>query len=156
MNRRDFTERLEQALEGEVSPQVVHSNVQFYENYILDEMRKGRSESEILEELGDPRLIARTIFDSQEAAHGNYGGERYTYTEPEKERYGFGGEGSGEDRMDLSALWVKLKPTLIIAAVIIAVLVLISTLFSMALHVLMSPLFWIALAGWGIWRFFFR
>ena len=35
-----------------------------YENYIDTEIRKGRREQEVLEELGDPRLIAKTIIDT--------------------------------------------------------------------------------------------
>lgn len=33
-------------------------------NYIRQEMNRGRSEQEVLEELGDPRLIARTILET--------------------------------------------------------------------------------------------
>ncbi len=61
MTKSEFTEILRKTLSGRVSHSVVNENVAYYENYIDTEIRKGRSEEEVLEELGDPRLIAKTI-----------------------------------------------------------------------------------------------
>lgn len=61
MNKQDFIDRLRMALNGRVSPGLVMDNVNYYEDYINTEIRKGRTEEEVLESLGDPRLIARTI-----------------------------------------------------------------------------------------------
>ena len=47
-----------------MSHQVVNENVAYYENYIDTEIKKGRSEEAVLEELGDPRWIAKTIIDT--------------------------------------------------------------------------------------------
>lgn len=63
MTRFKFTEELRKALSGRVSHATVNENVSYYENYIDAEIKKGRSEKEVLKELGDPRLIARTIID---------------------------------------------------------------------------------------------
>ena len=52
------------ALSGKVSPGVVTENLNYYEDYINTEIRKGRSEEEVLAGLGDPRLIARTIVET--------------------------------------------------------------------------------------------
>ena len=67
MNRVEFLEKLRQALEQNVSAQAVRENVEYYNQYISDELRKGRSEQDIMGELGDPWVIARTIIDSEEA-----------------------------------------------------------------------------------------
>lgn len=64
MTRFEFTENLRKALSGRVSHQVVNENVAYYENYIDTEIKKGRSEEAVLEELGDPRWIAKTIIDT--------------------------------------------------------------------------------------------
>ncbi len=48
----------------------IAAHVQYYRNYIEEEQRKGLSEEDILNELGDPRLIARTLLDA-EGASGN-------------------------------------------------------------------------------------
>ena len=64
MTRFEFTENLRKALSGRVSHQGVNENVAYYENYIDTEIKKGRSEEAVLEELGDPRWIAKTIIDT--------------------------------------------------------------------------------------------
>ena len=61
MTRQEFMEKLRLALNGRVSSEILKENMQFYEDYINVEIRKGRTEEEVMEGLGDPRLIARTI-----------------------------------------------------------------------------------------------
>ena len=47
--------------------------LRYYDDYIRSERQKGRSEADIMDELGDPRLIARTILDTTPgAAEGEY------------------------------------------------------------------------------------
>ena len=73
MNREEFLRGLENALSGNVPPSVVRVNLRYYDDYIRSERQKGRSESDIMDELGDPRLIARTILDTTPgAAEGEY------------------------------------------------------------------------------------
>lgn len=63
---------------------MVEDNVRYYQNYISQEIASGKSEKEVLEELGDPRLIARTIIDTQ--GNDGYGSDpTYTYYEEEPE-----------------------------------------------------------------------
>ena len=57
-------ERLRLALSGKVSSRQLTENLDYYEDYINTEIRKGRSEEEVLAGLGDPRLIARTIVET--------------------------------------------------------------------------------------------
>ena len=61
MSKQEFMENLRLALNGRVSPGVVTENLNYYNDYINMEVRKGRTEEEVLASLGDPRLIARTI-----------------------------------------------------------------------------------------------
>lgn len=61
MTKQEFMDKLRIALNGKVSGNVVTENLQYYEDYINTEIRKGKSEEEVLAALGDPRLIARTI-----------------------------------------------------------------------------------------------
>lgn len=65
MDRNEFVSTLRAALTGAVSPAIVEDNVRYYQNYISQEIASGKSEKEILDGLGDPRLIARTIIDTQ-------------------------------------------------------------------------------------------
>lgn len=64
MNKEAFIDTLRRALYGKVSDYELTDHVRYYEDYIRQEMNRGRSEQEILEELGDPRLIARTILET--------------------------------------------------------------------------------------------
>ena len=66
MNRRTFLETLRRALYGKIDDTSLEEHVRYYEGYISQEMRNGRPEQEILNELGDPRLIARTILEAYE------------------------------------------------------------------------------------------
>ena len=61
MTKQKFLEMMRLSLNGKVSSSLVMENLRYYEDYINVEIRKGRDESEVLNELGDPRLIARTI-----------------------------------------------------------------------------------------------
>lgn len=76
MNREEFLRGLQNALSGEVPPSVVRDNLRYYDNYIRSEIQKGRSEEQVMEELGEPRLIARTIIDTTPGA-GEGGFEEY-------------------------------------------------------------------------------
>lgn len=64
MTRKQFMEELKSSLEGMVSQVVVQQNIDYYENYINEQIRNGKSEAEVLNELGSPRLIARSIIDA--------------------------------------------------------------------------------------------
>lgn len=64
MSKQEFIDRLKAALNGRVAPNLVQENVNYYEEYINTQIRMGRSESEVLDTLGDPRLIAKTIIET--------------------------------------------------------------------------------------------
>ncbi|MEG0988238.1 MAG: DUF1700 domain-containing protein [Clostridium sp.] len=68
MKKTEFLQELEEALKGEVSSAVIQENLRYYDNYISQEAQKGRTEDEVIEEIGGPRLIAKTIIDSSDAA----------------------------------------------------------------------------------------
>ena len=60
MTKQEFLDRLRRSLHGKITPGQIVENLQFYEDYINTEIRKGASEQEVLTRLGDPRLLART------------------------------------------------------------------------------------------------
>ena len=66
MTRSEFLENLRSALGNDLSGSVIQENVMYYDNYIQEEVRKGRTEADVIAELGDPWVIARTIIDSVE------------------------------------------------------------------------------------------
>lgn len=93
MNREEFLRGLQNALSGEVPPSVVRDNLRYYDDYIRTEIQNGRSEAQVMEELGDSRLIARTIIDTTPGA-GEGGFEEY------RAFGGFGGGSSGAGSYD--------------------------------------------------------
>ena len=68
MTKQDFLDRLRMALNGRVSPSLVEENVVYYEEYINTQIRLGKSEALVMETLGDPRLIAKTIITTNDTA----------------------------------------------------------------------------------------
>ncbi len=68
MTKEQFLSSLEEALIGNISPSLINENIRYYEEYIETEKRKGRTEEEVMEELGDPRLIAKTISDTADSS----------------------------------------------------------------------------------------
>ena len=64
MEKQEFLDKLRLALNGRVETGTVSDTIAYYEEYINTEVRKGRSEEEVMASLGDPRLIARTIIET--------------------------------------------------------------------------------------------
>lgn len=73
MDRTEFIERLQRALAGGVNSSQVAENIRYYQEYIDVEIRKGRSEEEVLASLGDPRLLAKSIIEANKRAGVNEG-----------------------------------------------------------------------------------
>lgn len=80
MTKNEFLDVLRQSLVGEVSPEVIEQNIRYYDQYLV------ASSPEKLEnlfiELGDPRLIAKSIIESNRAAKqkGGYGSYQSDYS----------------------------------------------------------------------------
>lgn len=65
MTKQEFLDELRQALSGEVSPEAIMDSYRYYATYIEDEVCGGKSEEQVVEELGRPSLIARSIIAAQ-------------------------------------------------------------------------------------------
>jgi len=68
MTKNEFLEQLQRALVSRVSSSLVNENLSYYEEYIATQVRAGRSEESVIESLGDPRLLARSIADAEKRA----------------------------------------------------------------------------------------
>lgn len=67
MDKKEFLSILRESLEGYIPKEEVEKNIDFYQNYFRE---SNQPEKEALEELGDPRLIARTVIDAYKASKG--------------------------------------------------------------------------------------
>ena len=64
MNRLEFLQGLKAELEGRVPHSIIQENLRYYDSYISDEAAKGQAEEDVIESLGGPKIIARTIVDA--------------------------------------------------------------------------------------------
>ena len=61
MTKEEFLDGLRRALFSTGSEGLIEYNLDYYSSYIDGEIAKGRSMDEVMNELGDPRLIANSI-----------------------------------------------------------------------------------------------
>ena len=116
MRKEEFLEKLRARLSQTMSQQEVAAQIRYYENYIQEQMQNGRSEEEVLAELGDPLLIAKTLMDVQETQE--------EYSRPETNIYEErGGQESGDAQRELHRMEIKARGGCLLAAVIFVVVV---------------------------------
>ena len=135
MSRREFLEILRSQLSGQMSQGKAAAHVRYYEDYIQSQVHYGRSEEEVLAELGDPRLIARTLLDTDSTASGNPQ-TTGSYSEPYTDNsYEYDNSSSGSKKVksrsfhiDLSTWYGKLAVILIAAVVIVLLCTVLSIL----------------------------
>ncbi|MGB4658378.1 MAG: DUF1700 domain-containing protein [Mobilitalea sp.] len=88
MDKREFIDTLRQSLIGEVSPEVIEENVRYYDQFINSHVTG--EEAHLFAELGDPRLIAKTIIETEKMSklkdinNGYQGGNTYYNNETEE------------------------------------------------------------------------
>lgn len=146
MNREEFLQGLQKALSGQIPPSAVQENLRYYDDYIRTEVRKGRTESEVMEELGDPRLIARTIVDTTPGAgdgafeeYRSFGagasGDGYQQYTREEEREDAAGRGSIR-YYDLNKWYWKLLGIVLVIAVVTLVIAVIGGILTLVIPML--------------------
>ena len=92
MNRTEFLDTLRSQLSGQMHEGKVAAHVRYYEDYIQSQVRSGRNEQDVLQELGDPRLIARTLLDT-DVDNGQMDYAEYSaYSDPSQENQTTGSE----------------------------------------------------------------
>lgn len=81
MNKQQFLNELRNYLEGEVPQSIINENIAYYDGYFDEQHVLGKTDEEIIEQIGGPTIIAHTIVDSaQDITGSSYGGETI-YTE---------------------------------------------------------------------------
>lgn len=133
MSRREFLEILRSQLSGQMSQGKAAAHVRYYEDYIQSQVHNGRSEEEVLAELGDPRLIARTLIDTDDGTEV-YDESGYTEESYGADDYADSSAGStiGRTRsykLDLSTWYGK---AIVIAVAVVIVILLTTVLVAVA------------------------
>ncbi len=65
MTKQEFVDTLRRSISGVDDYNFVNETVEYYQDYIEKNLRMGRSEVDIMNELGDPKLIAKSILASK-------------------------------------------------------------------------------------------
>ncbi len=86
MDKMTFLRDLDNALSGEVSDYVKNDTMNYYNQYIVDEVNTGKSEDEVIRSLGSGNIIAKTVIEAEKAKQG--GSAEYEYQENYSSYYG--------------------------------------------------------------------
>ena len=65
MNKQEFLIKLSDCLDGYVSASEKQESIDYYRNYIEEEMGFGKTEQEVLDDLGSPAGIAKSIISAR-------------------------------------------------------------------------------------------
>lgn len=141
MDKTAFLSELQNALEGEVSADVLNDTMNYYNQYIANEVRAGNTEEAVLKRLGSGNVIAKTIIASEEAKAR--GGSHDGYNTYRDDRTGGNDKGlhmsmDSDGKMDinygsfrLNSWYGKLLGLLIAILFIVLIFMLIAGLFSL-------------------------
>lgn len=119
MNKEEFITKLQHALSGGLSSGQVSEHVRYYREYIDAEIHKGREEEEVLAQLGDPRLLARSIIDANKRTGASYGFDREYDEEAAGEVRDKGQDRTGRVKRVMLPGWLVMLIIVVIAVVII-------------------------------------
>lgn len=133
MGRREFLEILRGQLSGQMAQGKAAAHVRYYEDYIQSQVRSGRSETDVLAELGDPRLIARTLIDTDDGTEvydeSGYAEESYGSDDYAENSTGNTTGRTKSYRLDLGTWYGK---AIVIAIAVIMVILLATVLVAVA------------------------
>lgn len=149
MNKYEFLAQLEEQLRGFVSNQEVRESVQYYQSYIEEEIRGGRTEEEIFEDIGSANSVAKAIIEARghqadgdniyEGTDYSYGSNHESYEEGYSGRYS-NEDGYGETEGKGSNVKVFRTDGWKGTAILIGILVIVVLLLSFAFRVMMALL----------------
>lgn len=129
MTRSEFLSQLREALQGDLSGSAVQENVNYYNNYISEEVAKGKTEEEVLQMLGDPWILAHTIIDASDGTDYETvyeaGGSTYS-SSGTQESYRKNNSGSHMHVFGIDTWWKKLLLVLFVVMIIVLVVAVIS------------------------------
>lgn len=168
MTKFEFLGRLRDALAGEIPESAIEENIRFYSRYIDDELQKGRSETEVFQELGDARLIAKTIaetwqsedtsfqedYQSNQQTYHSYDSYQ-TYEENNNRTSGSYANINGR-RFSLDKWYLKIIPIAIVLLIVFFFGWVLFGMLKLTFNVLTSPVFWGVVLLIMVFSFFSR
>lgn len=132
MSKQEFLDTLGKALRRELPVQDVEQNLQYYEQYFSQKMQEGMTEAQIIAELGDPRLIAKTILSVEQQKAEQTSEAETVYTEESDGTFRKEQEKETErmhgNQMRIQSL-TGVKGWIVLALIVLVVFVLLKTAF---------------------------
>lgn len=120
MDKKEFIEKLQRALASGLPSAQVAENVRYYQDYIEAEIRKGKAEKEVISELGDPRLLARSIIEANKHSGESHGSNRQ-YDDEVKDKRANRTEGEFSSHITMLPAWLTTLILVVIVVVIIGI-----------------------------------
>lgn len=129
MTKNEFLNELRSLLAEELGTSVAEENVRYYDGYIEQRKQEGISESEVLEQLGSPRLIAKSIIDSKAKSDKGYSDfNRMNETDYSGQDYG------QKNDKKLNLVLSKVVSIIAIIGVIVALVAIIGGMITIAVN----------------------
>ena len=147
MTKREFLDKLKSALANDLSGPVIQDNINYYNDYISSEVKKGRDEAEVIRDLGDPWAIAKNIIASEEIKGNTQ--ESYENYEPKRTAGREDHQRTSMHMFGIDTWWKKLLLILGIVGVVMAITAVISGLVS-----ILMPLLPVIIVCWVVIRMF--
>ncbi len=123
MNKQEFLEKLRLSLSGKISATLVEENVAYYEEYINVQIRQGQAESVVLQMLGDPRHIAKSIITANDRDESGSTEDNNQNSKSQEWYY-------AQKRNNNSPRVVKVHGWLALLVLIVVIVLIISVVFS--------------------------
>ena len=132
MSKQEFIEKMRIALSGQIPAGLIEENLQYYEEYINSQIRLGQEESTVMQSLGDPRLIAKSIITANKDKSNTSGNDN---RERQSDVENYNSETDAQDMLKV----IRVRGCLaagIILCVFIFIIVLIFSLISLLFPVI--------------------
>lgn len=161
MSKEEFLQELGEALAGDVPEAVIRDNLSYYGSYLSQEMAKGRSVDDIVTEIGEPFIVAKTIIEHCEASGeclGNDGSgsyrETYSDTGSQGGNQGYGSPGQQNPfpnmhYIDLNKWYWKVLVIVLLFFTVSLVFNIVGSIFALLIR-FAGPLMMIGLLVWFV------
>ena len=140
MLKQEFLDGLRKSLSGGLKTSEVNEHINYYSEYIDSQIRRGIPEEEVMDSLGEPRLIAKTLLGMEdvETTAGEYVEEEETKSA--RERY-----------FNIHGKIVKIPQWLFTILVCVVSFCVLSFIFALLTRLL--PYFFLIMLGIMVYRF---
>jgi len=144
MNKNEFLQALGGKLKEELATAQIEEHLKYYNDYIKQEEGTGKSEQEVIDALGDPVLLARTILETSNSSSSYSSTGETIYQEvPDDDIYQEDNARNARRvppfRTSMMSSWGCVATIIIILLIVVTILWLLKVMFS-ALAPILIPI----------------